>query len=173
MPADVSLSSTLIGNVSAVAGSFAASFIGAWLAARFALYRFHHEKVWEKKTAAYTIIFEAIHDIDRWFDIHIAEASGGYDLPEAKEEKLREDYTTAKANLSRRLDSEIWLIPIQCRVRTERLMQELARRDEHWNDMLGNGREAITRARDDLTKLVRIDLGLERNALMRRVLPPR
>jgi hypothetical protein len=34
--------------------SFIVSFFGAWLAARFALYRFYREKVWERKIAAYT-----------------------------------------------------------------------------------------------------------------------
>jgi len=51
--------------------SFIASFFGAWLAARFALYRFYREKVWERKIAAYTAIFEALHDMGRWYEAHI------------------------------------------------------------------------------------------------------
>jgi len=52
----------------------------AWLAARFALSRFYREKVWERKTAAYTAIFDALHDMDQWFAEHLATFSNDRDL---------------------------------------------------------------------------------------------
>jgi hypothetical protein len=45
-----------------------ASFAGTWFAAHFALRRFYREKVWERKTAAYTAIFEALYDMSLWFE---------------------------------------------------------------------------------------------------------
>jgi len=80
--------------------SFIASFFGAWLAARFALYRFYREKVWERKIAAYTAIFEALHDKGRWYEAHIEEAMSGSDLPKETRDALAADYRKAKPTCS-------------------------------------------------------------------------
>lgn len=44
--------------------------LAAGLTARFALHRFYAEKQWERKVAAYTAIFDALHDITKWFSEH-------------------------------------------------------------------------------------------------------
>jgi len=51
------------------------------LAARFALYRFYREKVWERKIAAYTAIFEALMQLE----LTICKASEVVDLVKARE----------------------------------------------------------------------------------------
>jgi hypothetical protein len=76
------------------------------LAARFALYRFYREKVWERKIAADTAIFEALHDMGRWYEAHIEEAMNGSDLPKETTDALAADYRKAKANLQRRLGAD-------------------------------------------------------------------
>jgi hypothetical protein len=40
-------------------------------AARFALSRYYREKVWERKAAAYTDIFDALHDMEQLFRTQI------------------------------------------------------------------------------------------------------
>ena len=37
-----------------------ASFAGAWLASKWALNSFYRQKVWERKLAAYTAIFDSL-----------------------------------------------------------------------------------------------------------------
>jgi hypothetical protein len=59
-----------------------AAFIGSWLAARFALSRFYRERIWERRAAAYTSIFESVHEYVRWVDERIAEKpKAGRGLP--------------------------------------------------------------------------------------------
>jgi hypothetical protein len=164
---DITLSSTL-GYVMPIAASFVASFIGAGLAARFALYRFYQEKVWERKAAAYTAIFEALHDMSRWFDAHIGERTRNRDLSEDAANALSADYMKAQSDLQRRVDSEVWLIPEKCRRRIDLLTRQLAQRAGDWDEMLGNGETAITTAVDDLRRDVRADLSLERDTWVKR-----
>jgi hypothetical protein len=47
---------------------FIAAALGAWFTAHFSLRRFFREKEWERKTQAYTAIFEALHNMRAWFD---------------------------------------------------------------------------------------------------------
>jgi hypothetical protein len=68
------------------------SFFGAWLAARFALRRFYREKMWERKTVAYTAIFEAIHDMGTWFDQHFAAMIRNRELTQEKQDELTATY---------------------------------------------------------------------------------
>ena len=49
-------------NVWSIILSALASFAGAWLASKWALSSFYKQKVWERKLAAYTAIFEALLD---------------------------------------------------------------------------------------------------------------
>lgn len=45
---------------------FIAAALGAWFTAHFSLRRFFREKEWERKTQAYTAIFEALHNMRAW-----------------------------------------------------------------------------------------------------------
>jgi hypothetical protein len=136
------------------------SFIGAGLAARFALRRFYAEKVWERKTVAYTAIFEALYDMSRWDDAHITAQMRGREIDDAEQTKLIADYQTAKARLERCLAGQIWLIPDNCRARIGVMFRELNRRVNEWYETLEKDSAAISSAIDDLTVLVRNDLKL-------------
>ena len=105
-----------------------AAFIGAWLAAQFALSRFYREKVWERKTEAYTAIFDAFHDMDRW--LYDRAAHSGPESPEP-DEKLIHAYRNAVENLKRRLANETWLIPDHIRDRIDQTLLQI--------DSLGGG----------------------------------
>src|SRR5215218_11023955 len=91
-----------------------ASFIGTWLAAQFALARFYKEKTWERKTEAYTAIFEALHEMQQWFIAHERSLRQAKDLPEDKDEELRTAHHKARNNLVRTLDRQSWLLPPEC-----------------------------------------------------------
>jgi hypothetical protein len=107
--------------ITSVVGSFA----GAWLAAQFALKRFYKEKVWERKTAAYTAIFEAVHDMSTWFDQHFNAMIQSRDIPEERQSELATAYQAAKKTFERRLTAETWLIPDEIRKRLDDMQYAL------------------------------------------------
>jgi hypothetical protein len=139
----------------------AASFVGAWLAARFALHRFSQEKIWERKLAAYTVIFEAIHDMDRWFTVQRTLAiMKGASLPPEEEQKLKNAYDEAESLLRRRLAAETWLIPETIASRIERGLQELSGAGEidDWLHYMHEGVRVMSTLMTDLRAAVRADM---------------
>jgi hypothetical protein len=134
--------------------------IAAWLTARFALHRFYREKVWERKTAAYTAIFDALHDMRRWFMEHMRAYEHEGEIAEADARKLAEDYREAQARLRRRLDSEMWLLPQGCLDRLKLLEKDLEDDQPNWFEHLDSGLFYTNSAIRDLRLLVQQDLGL-------------
>lgn len=142
-----------------------ASFVGAWMAAHLALRRFYQERVWERKTVAYTAIFGALHDMRLWFDEHMRAHERGHELPGAEKNRLSAEYQKAKANLRRRLDTEGWLLPLEYRDRLDKLTYDLEMEHVHnWFELLDNGQFLISTAIDQFRSDVRQDLQLERKS---------
>ena len=147
--------------------SIVGSFIGAWLAAQLAFNRFSREKVWERKAAAYTAIFEAMHTISRWYEKHLEAAILSRTLDVPTTDRLHAETNEAKAELARRLASETWLIPAHCRRRLDKMIDDLDdQRPESWEQYLEGGYSIIKAATDDLRAAVESDLGL-RNSWFR------
>ena len=109
--------------------SMLGSFFGAWFAAHFALRRFYREKVWERKTNAYTAIFEAIHDMGTWFDEHFDSMVRHKEISEEQQHELTTTYQTARKTFERRLTSETWLIPDDIRKRLDDLQRPRLEQD--------------------------------------------
>jgi|ERR1035437_556792 hypothetical protein len=137
-----------------------ASFLGAWIAARFAVSRFYQEKIWERKAAAYTAIFEALHFIEEWYSKHFDAYVTQRELTEEETEKLRTAANDAEAELERRLASETWLIPNNCRIRLNKLTEDLKVHDEDWFQYLDAGQHTLAVATDELRDMVHADLHL-------------
>jgi len=139
------------------------AFVGAWLAAKFALRNFYQEKIWERKTAAYTAIFEALHYIGRWHEKHYEAALIHKDIDEAKKQELQTKANEAEDELERRLASETWLIPPQCRDRLEKMTMDLKNTAYHtksWQEFLDETCFIIKAATGDVRTLVVQDLRL-------------
>lgn len=146
-----------------------ASFLGAWLAARFALKRFYQEKVWERKTAAYTAIFEALHEMQNRYDAFWEAAMHSAELPEDEQAKLDAASENAYADLRRRLDSEIWLIPQACRERIQQFLYSIRRPAMSDDDLYGGLSEKTGSLISELRDLAQADLGLrERQSILNR-----
>jgi hypothetical protein len=137
-----------------------ASFLGAWIAARFALSRFYQEKIWERKATAYTAIFEALHFIENWYSKHYDALITHREMTDEETAKLRTAANDAEAELERRLASETWLIPNDCRLRLTKLTTDLKTREQDWFEYLDNGQYLLTIATDDLRDMVHADLHL-------------
>jgi hypothetical protein len=134
--------------------------IAAWLTAQFALHRFYREKVWERKTAAYTAIFDALHDMRLWFVEHMNAYTNEAEMAEVDGRKLGEAYRDAKARLRRRLDTEMWLLPKECLERLKQLEEDLAVDQGGWFNHIDDGLFCTNSALEDLRLLVQQDLGL-------------
>jgi len=142
-----------------------ASFVGAWIAARLAFARFSREKIWERKAAAYTAIFEALHYIGRWYESHYEASLIQKDIEEEKTKQLKADANKAEDELERRLASETWLIPTECRTRLEKMTQDLKNsrfKNTVWQSFLEDGAFIVKNATDDLRLMVVDDLRLNR-----------
>ncbi|WP_159010041.1 hypothetical protein [Bradyrhizobium sp. S69] len=137
-----------------------ASFLGAGVAAWFALNRFYREKIWERKAAAYTAIFEALHFIDNWYSKHYDAYLTRRELSKEETDKLRAAANDAEAELERRLASETWLIPNNCRLRLKKLTTGLKEREEDWFEYLEAGQAKLQTATDELREMVHADLHL-------------
>lgn len=64
----------------------------ACLAAWFAIGKFHKEKRWERKEAAFTEIINAMHDLLRYFALHKEDYGQGVDCSDEKMTDLFEKY---------------------------------------------------------------------------------
>ena len=143
----------------------AASFVGTWFAARLAFARFSREKIWERKAAAYTAIFEALHYIGRWYEKHYEASLTQKDIEEEKTKQLKIRANEAEDELERRLGAETWLIPTKCRARLEKMTVDLKNsgyRNTQWEPFLDEGCAIIDSATKDVRAMVVDDLGLNR-----------
>lgn len=129
-----------------------ASFVGAWLAARFALDRFYSEKIWERRAAAYTAIFEALHE-------QAKQLMSLRDIGSAKErDKLYAQLRAAEDALKRRVFSETWLLSDAFMNRFYKLSDEMEVRAESWSDNLEDGLCSFRAAHNDLRAIARKEL---------------
>lgn len=141
-----------------------ASFVGAWLAARLALARFSREKVWERKAAAYTAIFEALHFIGRWYEKNFEASIIQEELSDERTMKLKSEANQAEDDLERRLGSETWLIPVHCRARLEKMTVDLKNsqhKETTWQGFLDAGGFIVSQATTELRLMVIEDLKLD------------
>jgi ABC-type uncharacterized transport system YnjBCD permease subunit len=71
-----------IGPLLSFLASMVIAVVTARLTVRLALRRFYAEKSWERKSAAYASIIEALHHVKNHADTILAFLSRGRDLPE-------------------------------------------------------------------------------------------
>lgn len=138
--------------------TIAGSFFGAWFAAQFALRRFYKERIWDRKAAAYTIIFEALSDMLQWFSEHHDAYITRREIPDEEKNQLTVASKVARDQLRRRLAGETWLIPETCRKRLETMTNELEGHHDDYFSYLDESYGVIKRATDDLRKMVRADM---------------
>ncbi len=142
-----------------------ASFLGAWMAARLAFIRFSREKIWERKAAAYTAIFEALHFIGRWYEKRYDALLIQEEIAEERTQHLKAEANKAEDELERRLGSEVWLIPAQCRARLEKMtldLKNLRHKHTSFDGFLEDGCFIIKSATDDVRVMVADDTGVNR-----------
>ena len=142
--------------------AFLVAVLAAWLTSFFALHRFRREKVWDRKAAAYTAIFEALFNMGNWFDRHMDALERNHEIPSEMQASMTQEYQVAKTSLQRRLVGESWLLPEQPRLLLENLIDDLRMSDvTDWFQVLDHGQYLIAECSSKLRGLVRRDLSLE------------
>jgi len=134
--------------------------LAAWLTAQFALRRFYAEKVWERKVDAYTAIMEALHEMQRWYDMHWDAEVGDRSLSEEQKAALLNDYQDANRRLERRVESEKWIISDKCVEILGGMQQKLRVSYNSAFEYFDNGAAAINVATRELLPVIRRDLGV-------------
>lgn len=141
--------------------------LAAWLTAHFSLRRFYSEKVWERKVAAYSTIFEALHDMEQCYERHYKSAGSRDELPDDVSDKLWDKYTESKEKLLQRVSAEAWIVAPDVRVVIAKLFEDLAFRHKYWIEMLDEGLWSIKETRRKLEGVVQKDLHLTPSAVIR------
>ena len=143
-------------------GQMVIASVATWVTTRLALRRFYSEKLWERKAASYTEIFQALHDMHRNSSNRLDELEGGRTITDEQKDSLSKEYHEAKIRLERRLDAEIWLLPIPCRERVIRMRRELESDSAmSLHQAVEDDFVAIKSALEDLRGLARVDLQLD------------
>ena len=85
-------------------GSVVAAVISAWITTRLSLRKFYSEKQWERKSAAYSYIIEAMHHIREHADTNLAFEGKALQIPADCKQKLNGNLQRAIADLRRHRD---------------------------------------------------------------------
>jgi hypothetical protein len=149
----------------AALASLFGGFIGAWAAASFSNRNFYAQHLWERRAESYSSIFEALHDMEHWFEVHLRDIQHGRDTDEAQSAAARESYKQGKAKLDATIARETWIVPDDIRKRLIKLDDDLiATPGTMWAEVVEDGANAIFTATRDLRELVRKDLLVARRS---------
>lgn len=134
---------------------------GAWLAAsltaRLTLKRFFRERSWERKAAAYTVVFEALHDMLDWHGEHFDAEISGHDLPDDRKVVLKERYRKARDDVRRSIAGQAWLLDPRV-TEVNALWKELHKRRHSMFEELDEGYGAIANARQKVIAIAKQDM---------------
>ena len=117
----LSLKDILIPLIS-IGGAVIVAVIGSHLT----LQNFFKQRRWERKADAYTAIFEAVHNVERWYEKHLEAAQQERDIGDERKRRLQEEANKAEEDLERCLAGQIWNLPEDFRRRAGRLTSNLS-----------------------------------------------
>jgi hypothetical protein len=122
---------------------------------------FYREKVWERKAAAYTTIFEALHQMYERYDIEYHAEISGQSL-DAEREAVRIKYRAIKDGMYQTVAGQTWVISDKSSALLKELDNTLGRPRESDIDIYGNGLVAVQHTTEKLKVLAKADLGFSR-----------
>lgn len=135
---------------------------GAWLAAsltmRLTLKRFFRERSWEKKAAAYTVVFEGLHDMLDWHGEHFDAEISGRDLPDDRKAVLKERYRKARDDVRRSIAGQAWLLDARVTDEVDALWKELHKRRQSMFEELDEGYGAIANTQQTIIEIAKQDM---------------
>lgn len=132
--------------------------LAVWLTSRLASIRGHDDRVWDRKAGAYSAIFEALFDMEMFFDKHLEDHMRGRDVSADESKERYQAYAAARHRLGQVLAREVWLLSDAVKVEKDKLSTELEKRYEGWFEDMDSGCAAVIAARKAIAKLASDDL---------------
>lgn len=135
---------------------------GVFLGSKLTAARSHREFVRERTAQAYSIILEALFDLQNWFSVNLDDHLECREVDEATDKERREAYRAAKDRLDRTLAREEWLLPDRVQEVFTEMRKVFAARYEGWFEDLEESYAATKQARTKLISIARSHLGKPR-----------
>jgi hypothetical protein len=124
------------------------------------------QRRWERKADAYTTIFEAFHNVERWYEKHLEAAQQEREISDERKRRLQEDAKKAEEDLERCLAGQVWNLPEDFRRRASRLTSNLStfgKPEMMWHDYLEGSLALIQTAAQELNSIAQKDLRVNNN----------
>jgi hypothetical protein len=136
--------------------------VSSVLTVRLALRRFYSEKLWERKSAAYTMIIEALHHVREYTDTNLQFSYRGKELPEDGDKALTENLRRAMADLRKQRDIGSFVISEDATACLNRLFSELDRSTQthDWTEHLEMKLAAVDGCLGEMRRMAYEDLSL-------------
>lgn len=145
--------------------TFVGSLLGAivalgavWLASRLAVGRTRAERVWDRKAEAYSVIFEALYEMEEWFDDNLDDEMLRRDVDQSVQARRNASYRSAQDRLFRTVAKEEWVLPVDVTERFRTLWSTLHAHYESWFEDLDAGSAAVHKTKKWLVEFARKDL---------------
>ena len=135
-----------------------AAVIAVRLTSRLTSIMSHDDRVWERKAEAFAAIFEALHDMQTFFDRELMDEVSGREIDQAEQLERSRGYRSARDRLLQTVAREVWLLPDAVKEVTKKLNTDLWKRAETWFDDMESGSLAVAAAVHELSKLAAEDL---------------
>ena len=132
--------------------------LAVWLTSRLASIRAHDDRVWDRKAGAYSAIFEALFDMELFFDKHLNDYMNGLDVSPDENTERHRAYASARHRLGQVMAREVWLLSDAVKAEKDELSSKLERRYENWFEDIDSGCAAVIAARKAITRLASADL---------------
>jgi hypothetical protein len=144
------------------ATSIAVALISSFAAVKLALRRFYSEKWWERKSAAYAAIIEAVHHVREHADTNLVFSMRGKDLPADGEAELDKALRAAMAELRKQRDIGSFVISERAVTALNGLFSELeaSTKTQHWQEHLEMKLAAVEKWLPELRRIAQSDLRL-------------
>jgi hypothetical protein len=151
------------GTLAGFASNVIVAVIVAIITVRLALKRFYREKWWERKSAAYISLIEALHHVRDYADTHYTFALLRQDLPEDGAEKLREKMKEGLSELRKQRDIGDLILSPPAVLLVTTLLEELddSARAGYWQEHLELRLVAIDKCLLQMRLVARGDLGVD------------
>lgn len=151
-----------VGPLLAFAGSIFVAIVTSHVTVRLALRRFYAEKWWERKSAAYAAIIEALHHVRNHADTNLTFSMEQRELSDKDRNYLSQKLQQAMAELRLQLDVGDFVISDAAVAVMRKLMNELegSTHADTWEQHLDIRLEAVNTCLTSMRLLARSDLRL-------------
>ncbi len=135
------------------------AIVAAWITVQLSLWRFHIEKLWEKKLEAYTTIIESLYSMNKIFDESMIVEENHGTLSESEKLEHQCMFKKAKSEIEKASAVGDFVISSPAAERLHLFLKELrSGTHEHYYDYLNDSSVVITRCLESIKSLANIDL---------------